>query len=432
MANFNSGDTSITNQDSSSNGKTIIVSMKSINQRDEAFLQSKENVQNDNSSINGTENSNVLNSNNSIEKKVITESAKTVKSQNKCNEDGRKRRRRTRVEDTSCPVCGITIREGEIESHLRNELERLTKLPQLRPLSQRSSIKHSDGEFPSTSRSPPQIPHLLPNARVKDPGWETFQKILLNRRKRMRAQRLRGHNGDNTREDTNPACPVCGETLSEASPDSITDHVEACIRKSEEEEENELLDVDVEDSDGDDLEEYEWCGQTRVRATSMLRAEGQLHALGTKVKHSEEDVDVDIEDDDEELPFGESQYSTEDLPLPPPDSDEEEDSIPHPHDNTEESKEEICDNDKISNGISSTGEAVIKALKERVRELECENDSGRFTCLVCHGPYISPLVSVICWHVHCEQCWLHSLAAKKLCPQCSVIVTPADLRKIYI
>lgn len=35
------------------------------------------------------------------------------------------------------------------------------------------------------------------------------------------------------------------------------------------EEEGEDEDVDV--------EEYEWCGETRVRATQMLRAEGQLH-----------------------------------------------------------------------------------------------------------------------------------------------------------
>lgn len=35
--------------------------------------------------------------------------------------------------------------------------------------------------------------------------------------------------------------------------------------------------VDVEGDADDQYEEYEWCGQTRVRATQMLRAEGQLH-----------------------------------------------------------------------------------------------------------------------------------------------------------
>ncbi|CAL4145234.1 unnamed protein product, partial [Meganyctiphanes norvegica] len=427
MANFESSDISTTSPGSSSSGTSTTNQRKSISKKDVEFQQAKVNGHDSNSNTESRENIDILKSNRSNTKAA---------SQNSHNDDGRKRRRRTktRTDDTSCPVCGITIREGEMQSHLRNELERLTKLPQLRPLSQRSIIL-SDGDIPSTSKSPPQNPHLITNARAKDPGWDTFQKILLNRRKRMRAQRLRGHNGDDTREDTSPACPVCGETLSEASPDSITDHVEECLRKNEEEEENELLDIDVEDCDDADVEEYEWCGQTRVRATSMLRAEGQLHALGTKVQHCEEDVDVDIEDDEEELPYGKSQYGTEDLPRPPPSSsssDGEEDSTQHSH-NIEEPKENVSNSDvKISNGLASTGEAVIEALRERIRELESENDFGRFTCLVCHGLYDSPLVSVVCWHVHCEQCWLHSLAAKKLCPQCSAIVSPADLRKIYI
>lgn len=79
--------------------------------------------------------------------------------------------------------------------------------------------------------------------------------------------------------------------------------------------------------------------------------------------------------------------------------------------------------------------------------------------------YIVPLVSVSCWHVHCEECWLRTLVstdfitrslpfrccvvvlmwifyhdffflnwqgAKKLCPQCNMITSPSDLRRIYL
>lgn len=46
--------------------------------------------------------------------------------------------------------------------------------------------------------------------------------------------------------------------------------------------------------------------------------------------------------------------------------------------------------------------------------------------------YKTPVTSVCCWHVHCEQCWLQTLGAKKLCPQCNMITSPADLRKIYM
>ena len=55
-----------------------------------------------------------------------------------------------------------------------------------------------------------------------------------------------------------------------------------------------------------------------------------------------------------------------------------------------------------------------------------------YRCLICMEPYCVPLTSINCWHVHCEECWMRTLGAKKLCPQCNVITSPADLRKIYL
>ena len=53
-------------------------------------------------------------------------------------------------------------------------------------------------------------------------------------------------------------------------------------------------------------------------------------------------------------------------------------------------------------------------------------------CLICMDKYSKPLVSVQCWHVHCEECWLRTLGAKKLCPQCNMITSPSDLRRIFL
>jgi len=55
-----------------------------------------------------------------------------------------------------------------------------------------------------------------------------------------------------------------------------------------------------------------------------------------------------------------------------------------------------------------------------------------FRCLICMDKYCKPVISVKCWHVHCEECWLRTLGAKKLCPQCNVITSPADLRRIFL
>merc|ERR1719468_501045 len=49
-------------------------------------------------------------------------------------------------------------------------------------------------------------------------------------------------------------------------------------------------------------------------------------------------------------------------------------------------------------------------------------------CLICMESYSNALISVNCWHVHCKHCWMQSLGAKKLCPQCKVITSPKDLR----
>ncbi|KAI1236768.1 hypothetical protein IHE44_0015022 [Lamprotornis superbus] len=76
---------------------------------------------------------------------------------------------------------------------------------------------------------------------------------------------------------------------------------------------------------------------------------------------------------------------------------------------------------------------TFEALKARVRELERQLSRGdRYKCLICMDSYTMPLTSIQCWHVHCEECWLRTLGAKKLCPQCNTITSPGDLRRIYL
>lgn len=75
------------------------------------------------------------------------------------------------------------------------------------------------------------------------------------------------------RKADEPSCPVCSERLS-GTPEELNQHVERCLNKHNngnpagqnnlDEEE-----VDVE-GDAETFEEYEWAGQRRVRASSML------------------------------------------------------------------------------------------------------------------------------------------------------------------
>lgn len=74
---------------------------------------------------------------------------------------------------------------------------------------------------------------------------------------------------------------------------------------------------------------------------------------------------------------------------------------------------------------------IIEALKEKIREFEGQKNN-KCKCLICMDSYVDPVVSICCWHVHCEECWLRTLGARKLCPQCNMITSPSDLRRIYM
>lgn len=74
---------------------------------------------------------------------------------------------------------------------------------------------------------------------------------------------------------------------------------------------------------------------------------------------------------------------------------------------------------------------IIESLKEKIREFEGQKNN-KCKCLICMDSYVDPVVSICCWHVHCEECWLRTLGARKLCPQCNMITSPSDLRRIYM
>ena len=66
------------------------------------------------------------------------------------------------------------------------------------------------------------------------------------------------------------ACPVCQERLS-GTPEELNHHVERCLNKQNGNPDRHLDDEEVDvEGDTETFEEYEWAGQRRVRASSML------------------------------------------------------------------------------------------------------------------------------------------------------------------
>ncbi len=212
----------------------------------------------------------------------------------------------------------------------------------------------------------------------------------------------------------------------------MTEHLEACLRTAIPDDDGEDDEVDVDGNDG--FETYTWAGQTRVRATSLI--EGGLRGAGfVSITQGNEDEELDIENDGDD--YGSAQYGEEDA-IPPEAEDETEErlraaALPKQKAPTRRAVSEgndDGDDEPVAGPSNVNGKHYDDpdSLRRENRLLRQQLP----LCNVCMDAFTKPVVSVACWHVHCEQCWLRALGAKKLCPQCKVIVRARDLRRIYL
>ncbi|XP_041358421.1 E3 ubiquitin-protein ligase Rnf220-like isoform X2 [Gigantopelta aegis] len=360
----------------------------------------------------------------------------------------RKQRKRNVLDGQTpcCPVCGLTLRSGEIEAHLSLELEKLEKLSRSGRKS-RDTTPQGRKSLPSpgfTGRKGKDSPSPEVASQSR---YESYMRIRCNRQARLSSRCRNKKKKPNEEGYKETSCPVCNDRLTGSS-EELNHHVEECLRKHRGECEDEPVDVE---GDGEQYEEYTWAGQTRIRATTMLEggfAGSGFHTVSSRKTVDEED-DLNVDGDDSEL-YGGPQY-TEANVVPvasdEPSEDRErqalrgavigsrnngsdgdwshhyEDNAPPPKNNCD-----VLDSNSLPHGSAAE---VITALKARLREKEDTKDVKQ-KCLICMEPYKNALTSIQCWHVHCEECWLRTLGAKKLCPQCNTITSPSDLRRIYL
>lgn len=179
---------------------------------------------------------------------------------------------------------------------------------------------------------------------------------------------------------------MCNERV-QGSVEELNGHVELCLQKHGDEEEN----VDVE---GESFEEYEWAGQRRVRASSMLLGGFAGAGLATcSSRQVDDDTDADlVVDGDDSATYGPPQYSEADVVIPSADGPREAQErealreavispdgrggTPHPDCNVEVKEEP---------GVRDPPDSsVVEALKSRIRDLEHDVASAdKFKCLIC-------------------------------------------------
>jgi len=283
-----------------------------------------------------------------------------------------RRRKKSPLDPSCCPVCGITLRSSDLESHFVQEIERLERVSR----SYRSAATHSSVSPSSSSMSAPSTTQA--QKREQDTRWETFHRIRINRTNRVRAK-ARKRRADE-REDlpmdsaaagssSNTPCPICGEKMY-GTAEELNLHVVQCLRRNgEEDDDDEPLDVE-----GDSYEEYEWAGQRRVRVTTMLEGGfGGIRMQISKTTCDDEMEDV-VVDGDDTATFGVSQFDENDIQSAVAAASEEAST-----DETTASPHSLLVKQSDSN------EHIIAALKTRIHELEAMNKEAKqkHRCLIC-------------------------------------------------
>lgn len=367
-------------------------------------------------------------------------------------DDGRARHLRPKRRNASatafgCPVCGVTLRPHELQQHWQLEVGRLHGIARNVARRHRSDSS-SSGCVNGVHRR-----------------RESLSRVRSNRQRRRRGPSSR------------ISCPVCHRAL-EGSPDELAEHVDRCLARTPNDDSMDE-EVDVDGTGGGEggaetFDEYEWAGQSRLRATALLeggyRAAGWVTAGSSSIAcrssndADDDDADLDVDGDDADT-FGRPQFSEADLiPLDSGEPFEErerrllrqavlsnqdgvgrsslsprrdddsaleekpESPVEKPPSESDAEAEAVTTDQGVPKGALSQ---VVNSLRERLRQME-EQNSAATKCLICMEPYIKPVVSVCCWHVHCQDCWLKTLGAKKLCPQCNSITGASDLRRIYL
>ncbi|XP_054725720.1 E3 ubiquitin-protein ligase RNF220 [Anastrepha obliqua] len=365
-----------------------------------------------------------------------------------------------------CPTCECKLQHYEVKAHFEQEMERLRQL-------QMKAVSEATAEI--TQQSPSNTVALSEERRKP---WTIFQRVQRNRHSRIRRR-----TGKRPPPPADQKCPICNVSF---RLEEIQQHVEQCLLRS-----NGTINgrdggsSSNEDEDGEEYEEYEWAGQKRIRVSSLLQGGyaaigiGQVvtnHSSSSSQARDEEDEDLNVDEDDTQI-YGPAQYGEADV-IPPTASEENGNSADSDVTNymrrlitgtaeTTGSSNNAAElrRTKNANAIVANTEAciprtdptacvvstevqvpttrllsmseqqnnpqIIESLKIKLRHYE-NQALNKFKCLICLDDYRNPAISVACWHVHCEECWLRSLGTRKLCPQCNLITTPKDLRRIYM
>ncbi|XP_051930881.1 E3 ubiquitin-protein ligase RNF220-like isoform X4 [Hippocampus zosterae] len=348
-----------------------------------------------------------------------------------------------------CPVCQSVLRPGELQEHMEQELAKLSEIQisvtsvqhdhLMRTPKSLSFSLHIKREGASPT-SPPR-----PADDIHSDRYQTFLRVRANRHTRLNVDDLCWCR-----------CYVKSAPLRPHSAGAHLDCTQAVrISKMKRKKPDDAQEVSADTTPSED----EWKERRKIQMMSLVGGfKGSLLVSSASKEGRDSDADLDVDGDDT-LEYGRAQYTETDVIMCAGENSKETTTnvgtLPDSGVHQEISKWSNDESPSTSSGDKVDGSIPVlpktcktndmdmlsedsaltslDALKARIRDLEkqlCKGD--RFKCLICMDTYSTPLTSIQCWHVHCEECWLRTLGAKKLCPQCNTITSPGDLRRVYL
>ena len=195
--------------------------------------------------------------------------------------------------------------------------------------------------------------------------------------------------------DPEPVCPICLKIII-GDFDDINEHVDECIGPSP-------------------------SASSNINSGTITPAVMEEDSI--KIQRSLSLVNVDEDD----FGFGKSQYTEADI-----------DRIIHSEQHPKPRAPVLSEDQEAQNSLliqrilnTTSPSPDFRNLQQALHSL-LERIAVAPKCAVCWDTLKMPAsASINCWHVCCEDCWLRTLGTKRLCPHCSCITNPSDLRKVF-
>ncbi|KAJ4921217.1 hypothetical protein JOQ06_019475, partial [Pogonophryne albipinna] len=293
-----------------------------------------------------------------------------------------------------CPVCQAVLRPADLQEHMQQELTKLAHT-QISV----TSVQHS--HLMRTPKSLSLSLHIKREAGSPTSPPRTSEDIHSDRYQTFLRVRANRH----TRLNVDDLCWCrCYVKSAPLRPHSAGAHLD-CIRavkigklkrrKPEDGQEGSADLVPLRD---------EWNERRRMQMSSLVGGFKGAVLVSSTSKECQRDSDADLDvDGDDTLEYGRAQYTETDV-IPCSGESSKETTVNRTSPNGRMTGVRI---ERLSEDSTLT---TLNALKVRIRDLEKQLSKGdRFKCLICMDSYSTPLTSIQCWHVHCEECWLRTL-----------------------